>query len=214
MKKQLRTDVLMGKQAETFAQENTNFYLYNNLLFNGKGFTILQSIDGDKYYLAKIAEKQKFFSGEVSYFVEMIRPEPIVPVIENNSFQISKPKLSFGCDVVANKDGGLQTLYFGDSLYQFKTEEDRNKFELFCLECCPYHERARFDRLDELGEYFSDPNFVLMAKDKAFFLAFKIAEDMTTVGRNLLEHKIKKEIDKRVAKYANKSNDGVQMGDN
>ncbi len=212
MKKQLRTDVLMGKNAEEFARENTNFYLTEGI-YDETGFKFLKSSNSDEYYIAKISKKEKLLSTGSRLVLDMINTTPLNPVLINGEFHITNPNLSFGCNVAVEDDEKIKTLYFGDTLYLYKNEEDRNNFELFRLECCNSNDSDKFNSLDKLSEYFSDENFVLMAKDEAFFLAFKLSDNPTPVRSSLFEHKIKKEIDKRVKKYAGQSAEGGQMGE-
>jgi len=209
-KKYGRTDVLSGKAAEEFAREHTDFYLYQDAI-NNCGFKLLKSLDSDKYYLAKINKKEKFFSERPTYFVNVINKQPLDPRLINGEPELIESITGCRVDVCVDGKDKPKRLYFGSSLYQFKREKDRDNFELFCLECCG--RKPKFDKLDKLSEYFLDKNFVLMAKDEAFFLAFRVADDLTTIGKNLLEHKIKKEIDNRVEKYANKLSQNGQMGE-
>lgn len=184
-----RIDVLFGKEASEFARENTDYAP----VYYTSGYALLKdNYSKDTYYLAKI-ELEKTRRGNTLGKLSQISVNPIQT--ENISVGISK--LGFGADVNTDRE----TLYYNDELYMFQNEADRNAFDMFCL---GFDQKDAYKSLDLLLPYFQDENFVLMAKDKAFDLAFHIADNKTTLGRNLLEHKIIKEIRKRQEK-ANKS---------
>ncbi len=199
-----RTDVLCRAEAEEFARNNTNFYSIINSEFEGIRYALLSSVSGDEYYLAKIGKKLGFFSEIPTYIVELIRPEPVKPLIINNEIAMEAVDGFRGVDLVVEGKDSLQALYFNDDLYPFKSENDRKQFDMFCLDVCG--ERTKFETLNDLGDYFSDNNFVLMLKDNVFYYTFKVGlDDSTPIRRNFYDLRVRREIDKLREKYA-KSN--------
>lgn len=183
-----RTDILSGKEASEFARENTN-YTPN---YYTSGYALLKDNHNENtYYLANI-ELEKTRRGNVLGKLSQISVKPIQA--ENISMRISKQGV--GVDVNADNE----TLYYNDKLYLFQNEADKIAFDMFCLE---FDQKDAYGELDLILPYFKDENFVLMAKDKALDLAFHSADNKTTLGRNLLERKIIREISKRQEK-ANK----------
>lgn len=183
-----RTDILSGKEASDFAIENTD-YAPN---YYTSGYALLKDKHTpNTYYLAKI-RIEKTRRGNMVGKLDSVSLNPI----NSEAISVSISDFGFGADV--NTDN--ETLYYNDELYLFKTKGDRNRFDMFCVEI---NQKDAYGELDSILPYFQDENFALMAKDKAFDLAFHIADNKTTLGRNLLERKIIREIRKRQEK-ANK----------
>lgn len=186
-----RMDVFEDKEADNFARENTHYLIDNNLKC---GYVMLKSLsDNNQCYLAKLKKQKSLLSDKEKITVDKIYLKPF----SAENIDMREPTYCFGVDV-SDLDGDH---FFSSELYDFKTLDDRKYFEYFCLEVgTAYDWRTT---LDKLAPYFSDRNFVLMAKDKAFELAFKIGgSELGLIDKNLLERKIKKEIDKRVTKFA------------
>lgn len=194
-----RTDILEFKSAEEFVNQNTDYIRVKNLLNTDikQHFVLLKLNNSNDYMLAKVKMYQGgLFSDKINPKIVQVSTSPLQGNV-GAAPSIISPEFTFGVNV---KDINNMH-YFSDELYDFKNEQDRQYFERFCLEVGTGENWQ--NTLDQLAPYFKDRNFVLMAKDKAFELAFKIGgSDLTTIGKNLLEAKVKREIDKRVKKFA------------
>lgn len=194
-----RTDVLSKKAAEQFVNENVENIQIEKHHLKGNRYTLLKSNKSDEYYVARIDKKYGFFSEEPTYVVDLVVTTPVKPVTLNGNFVMNVHNGFMGLDLAVEDNEEMRLMHFNDDLYNFKTAEDRAQFETFCYDLCGT--KRKFDSLENLGEYFSDPNFVAMAKDNVFYYIFKLSDDDSLVHKNIREQMANRQIDKYVKKF-------------
>lgn len=201
-----RTDVLVGKEADSFAKMNTNFASFYDSQLQELRYILLNLNDTENYCVARINSRLPLFSDKPTYYVDMIRPEPIKPIFND----INNPQKGvWGIDVPIQGRDSEEILYLNDDLYNFKSAEDRKNYDMFWLGM--NGSKSHLKKIQDFDAYLLDSNFINMAKEQAYTFVFKVSDDDSLLYKNLLESKIKKAFDKYAKLKAEQSPEGGQM---
>ena len=204
VKKKTRTDILTGTEADEFARLHTAIYNGGDTStmvgFVNSNYGLLKSVVGDKYYVVELGEVLGFDGLNGFARVERIRPEALTLnlVPGQNPGEVFNGYNFFDVATISPKTGKPETLYFGNELMPFKSNEDRCAYETLIHDV--YFPVSKFETLAELTEYLTDENFVIATKDRFRENIYETEFEAGVIESKMLLFKANKALDAAVAK--------------
>lgn len=204
IKKKTRTDILTGVEADEFARIHTAIYNGSDAStmvgFVNSNYGLLKSVVGDKYYVVELGEVLNFEGLDSFARVERIRPEPLVLnlVPGQNPSEAFKGYNFFDVATISAKTGKPETLYFGNELMPFKSNEDRCAYETLIHDV--YFPASKFETLADLECYLTDENFIIATKDRFRENIYETEFEAGLIESKMLLFRANKALDNAVAK--------------
>lgn len=204
VKKKTRTDILTGTEADEFARLHTAIYNGGDTStmvgFVNSNYGLLKSVVGDKYYVVELGEVLGFDGLNGFARVERIRPEALTLNLApgQNPSEVFNGYRFFDVATISPKTGKPETLYFGNELMPFKSNEDRSAYETLIHDV--YFPVSKFETLADLTEYLTDENFVIATKDRFRENIYETEFEAGLIESKMLLFKANKALDAAVQK--------------